>query len=218
VNHLLQVMAHRVERSRLSLANLAHAVKTPLTVLTHAVDDPEGGLGTEVRHAVNRIHGAVSRELRLARLAGRSVGRPAFDPAAELPALIDVLRQVHRERQLSFEVTGLRPAGFRGDREDMLELFGNLLDNAAKWARSRVLLAIGPGPGLAFTVEDDGPGVPEAGRERITERGVRLDEAVNGEGIGLAVCSEVVEEYGGTLTLSRSPRLGGLCAEVHLPP
>lgn len=219
VNHLLQVMGQRASRSRLALANLAHAVKTPLTVLTQALGDAQDRAATnEVRHALERIHGAVTRELRLARLAGPSLGRPGFDAAAEVPALIGVLQQAYRGRQLSFEAEGLRPTAYRGDREDMLELLGNLLDNAAKWARSRVCLELAPGPGLCFAVSDDGPGVPEEGREQVTERGVRLDRSVQGHGIGLAVCREIVEQYGGTLALSRSARLGGLRVEVRLPP
>lgn len=218
VNRLLQVLGQRADRSRLALANLAHAVKTPLTVLTQALGDCEGGVATpEVRHAVERIQDAVTRELKLARLAGPSAAGSSFAPAEELPQLVEVLRQVHRERGLTFQVSGLPGSAIPGEREDLLELFGNLLDNAAKWARSRVALTFQAGPGLCFCVEDDGPGVSVEALDRLPQRGVRLDQAVEGEGIGLAVCREIVDQYRGTLTLSPSAALGGLRVEVRLP-
>jgi signal transduction histidine kinase len=220
VNRLLRVLSLRLERSRQGLANLAHAVKTPLTLLGQAADSLPGTdpRGAEIRQGVQRIQEVVDRELKRARLAGRPPGGQRFCPARELPDLAAVLLQVHGMRNLDLQVSAPPDLTFGGDREDLLELFGNLLDNAAKWARGRVVLQVGPGPGLAFTVEDDGPGVPEGEIGQLAARGVRLDEAVPGHGIGLAVSREIIEQYGGTLQFSRSQALGGLRVAVDLPP
>ena len=219
VNRLLRVLSRRLHRSREALANLAHAIKTPLTLLGQVGDGlaAEGPCAAEIRQGVERIREVVDRELKRARLAGMQTGPHPFCPAKELPDLAAVLRRVHRRRGLDLQVVVAPEVTFRGDREDLLELFGNLLDNAAKWARGRVVLRVDPVPGLSFTVEDDGPGVPAEEIGQIAARGVRLDEAVPGHGIGLAVCRDIVEQYGGTLDFSPSEALGGLRVAVRLP-
>lgn len=218
VNRLLGVLNQRLERSRKSLANLAHAIKGPLTLLAHASDSPDQSpCAADVRQAVARVREVVDRELRRARVAGGPTSTRRFFPAQELPDLVGVLGQVHADRELVFDVAAPEGLSFRGDREDLLELFGNLLDNAAKWATGRVELQFTQGPGLAFTVEDDGPGVPADALSQLAGRGVRLDEAVPGHGIGLAIVREICEQYGGTLAFGRSDRLGGLRVEVRLP-
>lgn len=218
VNRLLGVLNQRLERSRRSLANLAHAIKGPLTLLAQAAESPElNPCAEDVRQGVNRVRELVDRELRRARLAGGPTSTSRFVPARELPDLVGVLRQVHAGRPLAFDATAPEGVSFRGDREDLLELLGNLLDNAAKWASRRVEIRFADGPGLAFTVEDDGPGVPADALGQLAGRGVRLDEAVPGHGIGLAIVREIVEQYGGTLDFGRSERLGGLRVEVRLP-
>ena len=218
VNRLLGVMNQRLERSRNALGNLAHAIKTPLTLLAHALDEREGErLGPDVRQGVARIQEVVDHELGRARLAGRSASTERFVPARELPDLVEVMRRAHAGRALDFQLQVPEGIAFPGDRQDLLELFGNLLDNAAKWARQRVVLRVEEGEGLAFAVEDDGPGIPTERLGELSGRGVRLDEAVPGHGIGLPIVREIVDHYGGSLAFSRSEVLGGLRAEVHLP-
>ena len=99
----------------------------------------------------------------------------------------------------------------------MLELFGNLLDNACKWARGKVLFVVEPGPGLEFSVEDDGPGAPAEKLEQLSARGVRLDESVGGYGLGLSIAREIVNYYRGEMGFDRSPQLGGFRVRVRLP-
>lgn len=218
VNRLLGVMNQRLERSRNALGNLAHAIKTPLTLLAHALDERGGErLGPDVRQGVAKIQEVVDHELARARLAGRSSSTESFAPARELPDLVEVMRRAHAGRALDFELQVPEGLAFRGDRQDLLELFGNLLDNAAKWARERVVLRVSEGAGLAFTVEDDGPGIPGERLGELSGRGVRLDESVPGHGIGLPIVREIVDHYGGSLAFSRSQALGGLRAEVRLP-
>ncbi len=124
-----------------------------------------------------------------------------------------------RDRDLDIATTISPAARFRGDREDLIELCGNLLDNACKWARHQVRVSIGvdSADGFLLTIEDDGPGCPDADLERIAERGVRLDQATAGHGLGLAIVRDIVSSYGGELSLGRSSRLGGMLVSVSIP-
>lgn len=227
LNRLLAVLRARLARSRQALGNLAHALKTPLTLLTDLADHPAVRAAPEVREklaaqtaALGRL---VERELSRARLAGPAAGTRSIDLATEVPALVEALESIHRERALAIETVLPGHTRLALDREDLLELLGNLLDNACKWARGRVRLEIervtGPATKaetLRLTVEDDGPGLPEADTAAALARGARLDESVPGHGLGLAIVRDIVESYGGTLALDRSP-LGGLRARVELP-
>ncbi len=136
--------------------------------------------------------------------------------AAEIEALSAVLRQIYRERALRIDVEIPQDLHLAADREDMHELFGNLLDNACKWARSRVRVRAEPhGTGIRVTIEDDGPGRNAEELERLNLRGVRVDEdATPGYGLGLSIVQDVLDHYGGHLKLGRSAELGGFMAEV----
>ncbi len=220
-NRLLQVMQDRLERSRAALGNLAHALKTPLTVLVRLEDSevvqryPQ--LGRQLREQTDTMRQIIDRQLKRARLAGVSTPGLSFDPAREFDGLVAILKQIYAERDLEIELD--IPAGktFAGDREDMLELFGNLLDNACKWARHRVRLTVYDTPGLAVAVEDDGPGCPPGLRQQLDQRGRRLDETTAGHGLGLAIVRDIVEYYQGSLVFGESERLGGFRVEVVLP-
>ncbi|MGC1955604.1 MAG: HAMP domain-containing sensor histidine kinase [Gammaproteobacteria bacterium] len=221
INRLLYLMQQRLERSRNALGNLAHALKTPLTLLSQRVEgDAELRDATTlstIRQAVGSLSGIVNRELKRARLAGgRSPGQ-RFDVALELASLIALLKRVYAEKGLQYEVVAAEGKMFSGDREDMLELFGNLLDNACKWARTRVHVRVAAGPGLVFSIEDDGPGVRHEVLERLTQRGMRLDESTAGHGLGLSICQDVVRQYQGSITFHRSIRLKGFQVSVRLP-
>ncbi|MCG6869036.1 MAG: sensor histidine kinase [Gammaproteobacteria bacterium] len=222
INHLLGVMRQRMQRHRNALGNLAHALKTPLTLLSQTLSrlDPQVGVetATAMRDAIGKIRTIAERELKHARLAGTSVSASQrFDVARELPGLIDVLKKIYVEKRLAYEVSLPDTSSLSGDREDLLELFGNLLDNASKWAGSVVRITVAAGDGLTLRVEDDGPGVDEAEIERLLGRGERNDESSPGHGLGLAIVEDIVTQYGGELTLGRSEDLGGFRVDIRMP-
>ena len=171
-----------------------------------------------------QIHERVERELRRARLAGPG-GQGAgarFNPGVELPTLVRMLKSVHHDRSLAFDVQGPeRITPF--DREDMLELLGNLADNACKWARAQVRIRVSeqgePGDPvrLDILVADDGPGCPDESLANLVQRGIRLDESRSGHGLGLTIVRDIVDLHGGRLVFGRSPQLGGLEVRVELP-
>lgn len=223
VNRLLASLQQRLQRSRNAMGNLAHALKTPLTLLSQIADREENFRDTDAaaqaRALVERVRTLTERELKRARLAGAAGSRERLNLAQELRALADVLRQLYRERALSIEVEIDANLRFAADREDMQELFGNLLDNACKWARSRVRVRAAPtAAGVRLCIEDDGPGRDPEELERLNRRGVRIDEdSVPGHGLGLAIAQDVLEHYGGELRLGRSAELGGFKVDVELP-
>lgn len=221
-NRLLGALSRRVDRSRTAMGNLAHSLKTPLTLIRQAA---EGGrldgvpeARDEITGQVERISGLMERELGRARLAGQAHPGELLDLERELNALARAVGAAYRARQLTIDVRVPPGKSCAADREDLLELFGNLLDNACKWAAATVRLTVEEVPGMQVRVEDDGPGCPEEELENIVRRGVRLDEAEPGHGLGLAIAGDVADSYGGTLTFGRSPELGGFMAVVTIPP
>lgn len=222
VNRLLAVVGQRLQRSRNATGNLAHALKGPLHLLAQLGrsealrDHPE--LAAELEQHTGRIRQLMERELRRARLAGGGAPGQRFEPTEEMPGLVDVLERIYSERglriQLHFEGPE-RPT--RTDRDDMLELLGNLLDNACKWAKQRVRCSLDTSDGFALSVEDDGPGCSPEELQQLTGRGVRIDESVAGHGLGLAIVKDIVTLYDGQLEFDRSPALGGLRVRVTLP-
>ncbi|MEW8027613.1 MAG: sensor histidine kinase [Candidatus Thiodiazotropha sp.] len=220
VNHLLQLLSRRNQRSRNALGNLAHALKGPMNLLTYYFDkstDDENRIDSALAgQQVERVRLLIDRELKRARLAGSGTTSQRFDPRVDLQDLLTVLKQIYREKQLSIEAvtaTGLPPFG---DREDILELLGNLLDNACKWARNRVRCTLSGEEYLRIAVEDDGEGLEDEDFTRMTMRGSRLDENREGQGLGLAIVSDVVSLYEGELSFDRSPDLHGLRVSVVL--
>jgi signal transduction histidine kinase len=220
-NRLLGLMQQRLSRSRTALGNLAHALKTPLTVLSRLADgealqsQPEAQ--AQLRQQSDKIRQLLDYQLKRARLAGASAPGWQFRLSEELAPLADTLERIYADKQITIEMNLPQEQLFTADREDMLELFGNLLDNACKWASSLVLLTVSEGAGLMFTIEDDGPGAPAELRNQLTQRGVRLDESTLGHGLGLAIVKEIVDQYDGTIRFDQSPRLGGFMVQVALP-
>ena len=221
VNRLLTLLEQRLQRSRNAVGNLAHALKTPLTLLLQQVDGDALHDRAEARVALRqqaeRIQDLMERELRRARLAGAGAVSRHFHPSRDVPALLDALRRMHDRDGLRIEAGHLSDLAVPLDDEDMIELLGNLLDNACKWAASTVRLALHFDGALRMRVEDDGPGLADADAEQMLERGTRLDETRTGHGLGLAIVRDIVTLYGGRLALERSAALGGLCVEVTLP-
>ncbi|MBA6098865.1 ATP-binding protein [Pseudomonas juntendi] len=220
INHLLSHTEDSLRRSRNALGNLGHALKTPLAVLLSLAsserlkDLPQ--VSAQMREQLEQIQQRLARELNRARLAGDALPGAQFDCDAELPGLLETLGMIHGEGLLlACDV----PPGLSlpWDREDVLELLGNLLDNACKWADSEVRLgAEADAEGYRLWVDDDGPGIPEGQRQQVLGRGSRLDEQVDGHGLGLGIVRDIVEAWGGQLALQQSP-LGGLRVSLNLP-
>lgn len=220
INRLLVLVERRLQQSRTAVGNLAHALKTPLAILFRIAHDPKSTLSPELQRDLQAqtavIHDRIERELKRARLAG-SGGRGAnVNLRAELTVLAAVLRSVYRDKALSLDFHAA-DVTLPYDREDVLELLGNLTDNACKWAQEKVAVTVEENDGLWLTVADDGPGCAPEDMERLGHRGLRLDESKNGHGLGLAIAQDIVDFYGGTLDFDRDPALGGLRVRVHLP-
>lgn len=221
LNRLLATIGKKARRSRESLGNLAHALKTRLSVLSQLVEQPEIKALPEVRQtmqdtteAMRRI---VERELKRARLVGDALPGQRVNLSEEINLLVQTLQLMHADKSLDIVWHVDEKALFVGDQEDLLELLGNLLDNACKWAHKKITLDVMHRHGVVFLIEDDGPGCAAEELERLTLRGFRADESRPGSGLGLAIVRDIVESYGGRLVIGRSSKLGGLYVEVSLP-
>lgn len=214
LNALIDGWRDHLTRSRNALGNLAHALKSPLNLILLQRDGPDD----PVAEQAERMRTLIERELRRARIAGEHSPGRRFHPGEDIADLVDGIRTLYAERDLAITTEIDAPARLAFDQEDMLELIGNLLDNAAKWAARRVHLRLRAGrDGLHLSVEDDGPGVPEQAAATLAQRGGRLDEAVPGHGLGLAIVGDIVQMHGGEIRLARSAKLGGLHASIDLP-
>lgn len=222
LNRLLVLFAQRLERSRTAAGNLSHAIKGPLSLVRQQLEDAALPMADSTRASlleqVEQLRRIAERQLKRARLAGAGGAGARFEPAAELPTLERLLERMHAGEGLEIRLGHAIPESLGLDREDMLELLGNLLDNACTWARARVACHLSiESETLVLRVEDDGPGCAEDALAAITERGVRLDEQVSGHGLGLAIVKEILEGYGGGIAFGISPGLGGLRAEARVP-
>jgi two-component system sensor histidine kinase PhoQ len=222
LNTLLVGERNRMARYRDTLGNLAHSLKTPLavmrTTLPTCTSEPAGILGTEI----DRMSGIIEHQLKRAASGGALLGQAPLDVEPLVSELRATLLKVYARKDLSIGLNVEPGAQFVGDRGDLMELLGNLIDNACKWCRSRVRVTVSPDPNagprerLRVAVEDDGPGISEVDRSRVLERGVRADENVPGHGLGLAMVRDTVDLYGGKLTVDRS-ELGGARISLALP-
>jgi len=213
LNQLIEQERVRQTRYKEALSFLAHSLKTPLAVLRNALARPEE-LASVVDEQVRRMDGIVQHQLGRAAAGGAARFVP---PVPILPAaqrIVDALRKVHAARALEFTVECDAQLQWRIDEGDLFELLGNTLDNAAKWARSRVAFSAQAAGGLTIVVEDDGEGFPEG--TDILQMHVRHDEKVPGHGVGLAIVKDVVESHHGEVRLLRS-RWGGGRLEIVLP-
>jgi signal transduction histidine kinase len=218
VNRLLLLVSRRLSQSRTALGNVAHALKTPLAVLFRQAEDP--ALPPELRKTLQEqtqaIHSRLECELKRARLSGIKQSGVAVQVQAELADLSSVLRAIYRDKQLDIQISAPNRA-LPYDREDLLELIGNLSDNACKWAKQRVRIDVSEiDQGLQVRVSDDGAGCTSNDHERMGQRGTRLDESVPGHGLGLAICREITDFYQGQLSFETDPELGGLAVIATL--
>lgn len=217
-NTVLGENAEVVERARTQAGNLAHALKTPLSVLANAARDEHGELARLVSEQVDLADKQVAYHLARARAAAtmRVPGRRT-PVAPVIDGLLRVMRRVYAERALVLNVAPADDAWFRGEPQDLQEILGNLLDNACKWARTRVDVTVGKAAGeVCVAIDDDGPGIDEQVRADVFARGMRADEDAPGSGLGLAIVADLVRLHGGQVALETSP-LGGVRARVRLP-
>ena len=228
LNALLRSERERLARYRNTLGNLAHSFKTPLAVmrnLLNAGSVHELPVARQLDEQVGRMDDIVKYQLkRAAASGGTGLGVAPVDVKQALEALKGALLKVYMDRGIRCELNVAEGCLYFGDREDLTEMAGNLLDNAFKWARSTVRLTaerlsnpVARREGLRLVVEDDGPGIPVAERERVLDRGARLDERVSGQGIGLSVVRELARLNGGSIAIGESA-LGGARVEMQLPP
>jgi signal transduction histidine kinase len=220
VNHLLTLVVRRLQQSRTAIGNLAHALKPPLAMMFRVIEHPVFKEHPELRQQLqiqtDAIHRCIERELKRARIAGNQQASMAFNPYLELITLAKLLKTIYAEKQLSINVIA-PDLLVHFDREDMLEMIGNLLDNACKWARHNIDVEIVFSQTLTITISDDGPGCDELNAQLLTQRGLRLDESIQGHGLGLAIVLDIVKCYEGVLDIGHSKTLGGFFATVRLP-
>jgi len=225
-NALIDANREIVERARTHVGNLAHAIKTPLSVIVneasaHAADP----FATKVLEQADVMRDQVTHHLERARIAARlTIVGTVTEVAPAIEALRRTMEKIHRDRGVVIEVEADPQAKFRGERQDLEEMAGNLVDNACKWAASRVFIEVrverpvepGAGPILRIIVDDDGRGLSAAERAQVARRGQRLDESKPGSGLGLSIVVDLAALYGGSLALGNAP-IGGLRAELVLP-
>jgi signal transduction histidine kinase len=219
VNGLLAHNQDILERARAHGGNLAHALKTPLSILANEGErGDDARLADATRRQLPRMERLINHHLARARIAGTTGALTSRQPVT--PVLAELLRtlgKLYGRRGVRLARTDGYDAVFQGEREDLMEMLGNLLDNACKWAEREVRVAVEPvSGGFAVAIDDDGPGLPPAERTRVVERGRRLDENVPGSGLGLAIVADHAKLYHGRLALEDSP-LGGLRATLRLP-
>jgi signal transduction histidine kinase len=218
LNALLDHNEAVVERARTHVGNLAHGLKTPIAVLTNEASRSRGSLAALTLRQTALMRQQVDHHLSRARaMATASVIGSRCDVAPVLSDLHRTLARIYATRELAIEIACPPETAFRGARQDLEEMLGNLLDNACKWARTRVVAsAEAVDERLMVVVEDDGPGLPPERRSEVMQRGRRLDERVPGSGLGLSIVVDIAELYGGALSLHEAAS-GGLRARLELP-
>ena len=219
LNALVEHNQQVVDRQRTHAGNLAHALKTPISVLLAEAAQRPGPLAEVVTRQAEAMREQVDHHLRRARAAARTQGLVERTSVSEvLDELTRTLERIYRDKDLTIDWDADEELYFQGERQDLLEIAGNAVENACKWGRSRVKVraaALSP-ERFRLVVEDDGPGLPPDRREEVLKRGARLDESAPGSGLGLSIIDELARAYGGTLPLADS-RLGGLRLEADLP-
>lgn len=225
VNDLNSLLEHReqmVQRALAKAGDLAHGLKTPLAVLAQEADQADAAgqheIAAAISQQVERMRRQVDYHLAHARAAGSGDVPGAHCPVLpSVEGLTRTMLRIYADRKLAIQVDVPPEHSIRGQREDLEEMLGNLLDNACKWAKSGVKIQSAQEEGaIVLTVDDDGPGLDPKMRAAVLQRGVRADEAAPGSGLGLAIVRDLVELYQGTIALEDSP-MGGLRARLRLP-
>jgi signal transduction histidine kinase len=223
LNALLEDRERAIARALTTAGDLAHGLKTPLAVLAQEAEQTGAAghdeLAATLRQLVERMQRQIDYHLARARATASARAAPGLRcpvlPSVE--GLVRTMRRLHAERELTIDADVSPAHEIRGRREDLEEMLGNLLDNACKWARSRVAISsFADDTRVVVSVDDDGPGLDPSMRAQVLQRGVRADQQVGGSGLGLAIVSELAELYGGSVILDTSP-LGGTRARLELP-
>jgi len=226
MNLLIDSERARSDRYRVTLDNLAHSLKTPLAAMRALLGGQQSEqFGDRFNEQIDRMDEIVRYQLRKpATSISDRLLRQSVHVEKEVTRLIDGLRKVYHDKAPEFEVSIESGMQFRGDTGDFLELAGNLLDNACKWCEKKVRISVVPtvgasaiASGMVLSVCDDGPGIPQDAADALLQRGMRLDEATPGHGIGLAVVKDIAHSYGGQLSIQES-KLGGAEITVSIPP
>jgi two-component system sensor histidine kinase PhoQ len=223
LNALLEGERTRIRRYRDTLGNLAHSLKTPLAVMRQSLGASDHASKAALDTEIDRMSGIIEHQMkRAAASGGVLLGQAPVDVAPVVAELRGALLKVYGNKDMSLEVAIADGAQFIGDRADLTELLGNLLDNACKWCRSRVRIEVAVEPdadtrtALRLDIDDDGPGIAEQDRAKVLQRGGRADEATPGHGLGLSMVHDTVALYGGTMNIESST-LGGARFELALP-
>jgi signal transduction histidine kinase len=224
LNLLVDANHEIIERARTHVGNLAHALKTPISVIVNEADGDDTLLAEKVREQTTLMRSQVQYYLDRARAAARAAAvGSATDVEPVVASMVRTFTKICQARAIVFSSAVEDGVRFRGEKQDLEEMLGNLADNAGKWARGAVHIAVERGPDIAperaalvFTIDDDGPGLVPEKRAEATRRGRRLDETVPGSGLGLSIVVDLAQLYGGSFRLDDSP-LGGLSAQLVLP-
>jgi len=218
LNALIGFNKKVVERARTHVGNLAHALKTPISVLRNEARDYDSSLAEKVIEQTNAMQSQVNYHLDRAQIIARSgVLSAALPVRPVVEGLGRAMSKIYRDKNVRLTISVANNMRFSGEREDLEQVLGNLIDNACKWAKGKVYISVYDHNGtLAFDIEDDGPGLSNEQQKRAMKRGERLDEHTPGSGLGLSIVRDLMEAYDGTFTMARS-KLGGLKATLTFP-
>ena len=221
INQLSVALYKRLKRSRDALSDLSHAIKKPLTLLQQFSDENQDKFDIKSNEFLNNqitsIQQITDRILKRARIAGTLKLNTPFNINEDLTLLINAINSMYPTKNINVTLDIPEELEINIDREDMLELLGNLLDNAWKWASTTIKVSVRKTNHITIIIEDDGSGVNTESLNELTKRGVRLDESVSGYGFGLAISSDIIRDYEGSILFSRSEILGGFKTEIQLP-
>ena len=225
LNALIQSNQAIIERARTHVGNLAHALKTPLSVITNEAREKDGEFAIKVAAQAELMREYITHHLGRAQIAARvSIVGGVTDVSETVNSLTNTLARIYSERNINFVVECPPDAKFRGEKQDLQEMVGNLLDNACKWADGRVAISVemqaaarpANARQLTVLVDDDGPGLTIPELESVVQRGKRLDETKPGSGLGLSIVADLSEMYYGSFVLQQAPS-GGVRAKLVLP-
>ena len=221
INQLLRKTNDYLNRSRSTILNLSHAIKTPLTLIAQLADRKDIQENKEVHLTIvnntSILFDIIERQLKRARLTDPDIIGKKFSFKNDIKAVIKTLNVLYYDKDVAFIPYFPDTLKFDVDRQDFIELLGNLLDNAFKWSKSKIVLCAGDEGKLWISIEDDGPGVPEDRLALVSMRGIRLDETKIGSGLGLSICKDIVDQYKGTITFGNSSDLGGFSVHIEIP-